>query len=206
MSERKILVGASVGITHEGWMRRKIHETLSDGDLVITQIGDNKLLNNILSERDSSSASNCISSNARRSDIHKALSENTHLVLFWDGRSLTNVLFEARIHGIPTKVFAIEVTEVVNKDRGDPFDVYIGRGTPWGNPYPVGKQEGQYERDEAIDLYKLHFEKTIISNVSLRKGLLGMRGLRIACHCKPLACHGDVIAKYLNSIDPDDVC
>lgn len=35
--------------------------------------------------------------------------------------------------------------------------------------------------------------------VSANLGII--RGKVIACHCKPAACHGDVLATYLNSQD-----
>jgi hypothetical protein len=106
------------------------------------------------------------------------------------------------LRGIPTKLIPVEVTTVVNRDRGDEFDIYVGRGTPWGNPYPVGTQDGQYSREEAIALYEIHFRDNILTNPSLQRGLNGLRGCRIACHCKPLACHGDIIADYLNKLPP----
>ncbi|ASF45912.1 DUF4326 domain-containing protein [Methylovulum psychrotolerans] len=31
--------------------------------------------------------------------------------------------------------------------------------------------------------------------------LLQLRGKVLGCHCKPAACHGDVLANYLNSLD-----
>lgn len=170
------------------------------------QFGDNSALSDVLARIgcDVSQHIKCASTE-RRSEIRRSLLLSDHLLLFWDGRSLTKLLFEARLKAHPTKLFAFDVTSVVNKDRGDDFDVYIGRGTPWGNPYPVGKQEGQYERSESIELFRRHFETVVLPDPSLRKGLLGLRGLRLACHCKPLACHGDVIAGYLNSLDPDDL-
>lgn len=173
--------------------------------MVVVEIGRNKYLSTALAEIGVASEPWAGAEAPRRSEIRKVIDKADHLLLFWDGRSFTNLLFEARLRNIPTKVFPIQVTEVVNKERTDEFDAYIGRGTPWGNPFHVGKQEGQFERDEAIERYKEHFEKNILGDEGMRKGLLGLRGLRIACSCKPLACHGDVIARYLNALDPDDL-
>ena len=32
-----------------------------------------------------------------------------------------------------------------------------------------------------------------------RRRIEGLRGKTLMCFCKPLACHGDVIAEYLNA-------
>lgn len=168
------------------------------------QIGKNRFLTDALEDAGAKlSFFPSTGGSLKRSEVRRALNNSDHLLLLWDGRGFTELLFEARLAGLPTKVNTIEVTEVVNRDRNEPFDAYVGRGTPWGNPFHVGKQDGQYERDEAIEKYRQHFREKILTDESLRKGLLSLRGLRIACHCKPLACHGDVIAEYLNALDPD---
>jgi hypothetical protein len=91
----------------------------------------------------------------------------------------------------------ITTTRVVNKDRGDEFDVYIGRKGPWGNPYVIGQDGG---RDDVIEKYRDYFYAKLVRDDATRKGLLSLRGLRLGCHCKPYGCHGDVIAEYLNTL------
>lgn len=204
MTERRILVAASPGIEAESWLERKLRESIPEGG-VVTEIGKNKHLSTALAAIGVPSKPWTKTTTLRKSEIRNALDDTDHLLLFWDGRLFTDLLFEARLRNIPTKVFPIQVTKVVNKDRDNDFDAYIGRGTPWGNPFHVGKQEGQFDRGEAIEKYKEHFEKNILGDESKRRGLFGLRGMRIACHCKPLACHGDVIAEYLNALDPDDL-
>lgn len=204
MTERRILVAASVGITAESWLKRKLRESIPEGSIV-SEIGKSKHLSDALSAIGVQSKSWPKATPLRNSEIRGALNDVDHLLLFWDGRSLTDLLFEARLRNIPTKVHTIQVTEVVNRERDDDFDAYIGRGTLWGNPFQVGQLEGQFERSEAIEKYKAHFEKNILGDESMRRGLFGLRGMRIACHCKPFACHGDVIAGYLNALDPDDL-
>lgn len=41
------------------------------------------------------------------------------------------------------------ITKVVNLYK-EPYDVYIGRGSPWGNPFVIGKDG---DRKECIDKY-----------------------------------------------------
>ncbi len=201
----RLLVAASSGITNKRWIDDCLNSSIKSNEIEVIQFSDHIALStSLLNYSHSGKALVRSSGENRKSEIRQALNSVDHLLLLWDGRTLTNLLFEARLCQKPTKLFVVETALVVNKDRGDDFDVYIGRGTPWGNPYPVGKLDGQYERDESIALYKTHFEKNILANPSLRKGLLGLRGMRLACHCKPLACHGDIIAGYLNSVGPDE--
>ena len=87
-------------------------------------------------------------------------------------------------------------TRVVNKYKEN-WDVYIGRGSIWGNPYIIGKDG---TRNEVIDKYeeylKLQIEKGQITN----KDLMLLRGKRLGCFCKPKSCHGDVIVKFVKKV------
>jgi hypothetical protein len=130
-----------------------------------------------------------------------ALKEVTHAILFQDEeRNCFFVLYNKLLDNeIPTRTLSLKITKVSNKDKGDSYDVYIGRGTLWGNPYQMG-QEGT--RDEVIAKFAYDFEKRFLKfpeqfDVNIEK----LRGKTLGCHCKPAACHGDVIAKYLNSQD-----
>lgn len=131
--------------------------------------------------------------------FRKLLNEASHLVLFWDGEDLTTLLFEARSLGISSKVLPVRVTRVVNKKTTNQFDVYIGRGSIWGNPFAIGKGEGP-DREEVIEKYREYFYEKLDADPAFKKGLFGLRGKRLACFCKPEACHGDIIAEYLDSV------
>ncbi len=78
---------------------------------------------------------------------------------------------------------------VVNKSRGS-YDVYIGRGSEWGNPYRVGVDG---TRENVIAKYREY----LLGNKKLLAALPELDGKRLGCHCKPLACHGDVLAELL---------
>lgn len=82
-------------------------------------------------------------------------------------------------------------TVVVNLNRGEPYDVYIGRGSPFGNPFKGAA------RDACIALYQNHFEQLILTDPKFKAAVERLRGQRLGCFCKPLDCHGDVIVKYL---------
>lgn len=131
-------------------------------------------------------------------DMRHKLKSASHLILMWDGEDLTDVLFEARYEKIPTKLFACKVTKIVNKNLNEKYDIYIGRGTLWGNPFVISRDEDGPDRAEVIDQYRKYFIEKIATDSAFKKGILGLRGLRLACHCKPEACHGDIIAEYLD--------
>lgn len=79
--------------------------------------------------------------------------------------------------------------KVVNKYK-EPYDIYIGRGSIWGNPYVIG-QDGS--RDEVIAKYKEHLKSQIRSGQITVNQLKQLNGKVLGCFCKPKACHGDVI-------------
>lgn len=81
---------------------------------------------------------------------------------------------------------------VVNKYKSD-FDLYIGRGSKWGNPYSH-KQNTKAEyvvssREEAINKYREY----VLSNPDLLNSLHELQGKTLGCFCKPKPCHGDVL-------------
>jgi hypothetical protein len=85
------------------------------------------------------------------------------------------------------------VTRVIHCKKS-PFDVYIGRGSKWGNPFKIGK-DGTRER--VIELYRAYIRE--------QRGLLAdlgeIRGKVLGCWCSPLPCHGDVLAELCDRED-----
>ena len=82
----------------------------------------------------------------------------------------------------------IEPIRVVNKRR-ESFDVYIGRGSIWGNPFVIGRDG---DRAEVIRKYEAY----LASQPELIVRLPELRGKRIGCFCAPQACHGDVLKRW----------
>ncbi|TLS72243.1 DUF4326 domain-containing protein [Mariprofundus erugo] len=122
-----------------------------------------------------------------------------HAIIFDDHESFNDVLgFLTHHREIALRVIDTPITRVVNKKDCKDFDVYIGRGSGWGNPYAIGADG---ERDEVIAKFKYDFDKGFLGDEDFMEKLLQLRGKRIACHCAPLPCHGDVYAAYLNSFD-----
>lgn len=69
------------------------------------------------------------------------------------------------------------------------YDVYIGRGSKWGNPFVLGKHGN---REEVIRKY----ENYLLGNKDLMNSLEDLKGKTLGCWCKPKACHGDILVKY----------
>lgn len=72
------------------------------------------------------------------------------------------------------------------------YDVYIGRGSKWGNPFVIGKDG---TRKEVIAKYRAW----IVQQPELMLALHELRGKILGCWCDPLACHGDVLTELANA-------
>lgn len=93
------------------------------------------------------------------------------------------------------------MTKVVHCKR-EPYTKYIGRPSPFGNPFShKAGTLAQFKvetREEAIEKFREWFlsqpELVACAKVELKDQILG-------CWCKPLACHGDVIARIIDISD-----
>lgn len=82
------------------------------------------------------------------------------------------------------------VTSVVHWKK-EPYDIYIGRPSKWGNPFTIGKDG---TREEVIEKYKQWFwtQPELVTAVPELKGKV------LGCWCKPGHCHGDFLAELAN--------
>ena len=71
--------------------------------------------------------------------------------------------------------------------------VYIGRGSPWGNPFVIGKDG---TRDEVCD----RFAREVLPTLDLAP----LIGKDLVCFCAPARCHGDAILAALNPPRTED--
>lgn len=78
---------------------------------------------------------------------------------------------------------------------GIEYDVRIDRTTRWGNPFRIGRDG---TRAEVI----AKFEDWIQTQPNLLAALPELRGKRLGCWCKPKACHGDVLARLADQVQP----
>lgn len=71
-----------------------------------------------------------------------------------------------------------------------PGSVYVGRGSPYGNPFVIGKDG---DRDEVCD----RFEREILPMLDLRP----LKNKHLVCFCKPARCHADALLEAANKRD-----
>jgi len=79
-------------------------------------------------------------------------------------------------------------THLIEGRKGE----YIGRGSPWGNPFILGLDGN---RDEVCDLFEVYAEwrLTVQSN-----WLEKLKGVDLYCHCVPQRCHGKTLLRLIN--------
>ncbi len=91
------------------------------------------------------------------------------------------------------------MTRVVNLRRA-PYDIYIGRPSPFGNPFShLPGTLAKYRvssRQEAIDRFRKWFTE---QPELVKRAMAELRGKTLGCFCKPASCHGDVIAKVIDA-------
>lgn len=79
--------------------------------------------------------------------------------------------------------------KLYNRHHGDyPAEaVYIGRGSPYGNPFIVGTHG---TRSQVIELYRehLHANPELLAKVKRE-----LPGKDLLCYCSPAPCHGTVL-------------
>jgi len=97
-------------------------------------------------------------------------------------------------------------TTVIHVRDMKPGDVYIGRDPRYGattlwNMFRMGRNG---TREHVVERYRDYFMERIITDQNFRANVLLMAGKRLACHCVPLPCHGDVVAAWLNEQENPD--
>ncbi len=80
--------------------------------------------------------------------------------------------------------------KVYNKHHKDaPAEaVYVGRGSPWGNPFQMFDAS---QRDAVCD----RFEQEILPTLDVAP----LRGKDLVCFCAPKRCHADALLRAANS-------
>jgi len=105
------------------------------------------------------------------------------------------------------------ITKAVNL-RKEPYDVYIGRAGKgkdgfFGNPIVLGKRcdycyQIHEEPGSTLDCYREYFLMKVENNKEFRNRVLGLKGKRLGCFCKPKPCHGDIIATWVDLVSEQD--
>jgi hypothetical protein len=74
--------------------------------------------------------------------------------------------------------------------------VYIGRPSLFGNPFTIGFDG---DRRKVISDFTVYFYDKLAFEDEFRQKVHELAGKTLLCYCYPKACHGDVIADYLNN-------
>jgi hypothetical protein len=93
----------------------------------------------------------------------------------------------------------VKTTKVVHC-KVEPYDIYIGRPSPWGNPFthkPGTLAKFQVRsREEAVQAYR----NWIQTQPQLLARIVELKGKILGCWCKPQSCHGDVLKDLADQI------
>ena len=130
----------------------------------------------------------------------------THAIVFTDGEVFIEDLATINERQVKLRRIHINITRVINIKKDDTFAgikststyEYIGRGSYWGNPYSMFA-EGD-SREEVIRKFKYDFDNEKFAKKE-KSEVYKLAGKRLGCFCKPDACHGDVLADFLNEWD-----
>lgn len=90
---------------------------------------------------------------------------------------------------------------IVNKHHGKSGE-YIGRGSPLGNPFVIGKDGS---REQVIAKYRVWLNEQLMRKNPvvldelnrLGNKAIDEKGLALQCFCYPKPCHGEVIKEKL---------
>lgn len=80
--------------------------------------------------------------------------------------------------------------------------VYVGRGTPWGNPYIVGHTflGKEITQEMAVELYRVHVYIELPPLQAIKDSAWKLRGKNLACWCaEGQVCHADVLLELANN-------
>jgi hypothetical protein len=85
------------------------------------------------------------------------------------------------------------------RKHSDTVDVNIMRPSILGNPFRIGLDG---TREEVIAKYEFYARDRLTWDSNFRLAVQGLYGKVLGCCCKPLACHGDVLAKLAEELNP----
>lgn len=80
-----------------------------------------------------------------------------------------------------------------------PFDVYIGRPGPWGNPFSHKPGTLAKHRCATVAEALAAYERWLLGQPELvARAKRELAGKVLGCWCAPGPCHGDVLARIAN--------
>lgn len=72
--------------------------------------------------------------------------------------------------------------------------IYIGRGSRWGNPFPM-KNGSDVERKRVIEAHRRWLWDEIKAGRVTLADLASLHGRDLVCFCAPKPCHGDTLVR-----------
>lgn len=88
----------------------------------------------------------------------------------------------------------IKTTATVVNINCEDFDIYIGRPSRYGNPFPITDKQ---TRRVVIKKFRRALQDAINNGFVTIEDLKSMDGKRLGCYCKPMECHGDVWLEFI---------
>lgn len=99
------------------------------------------------------------------------------------------------------------MTKIVNCKK-EKYDIYCGRPSDFGNPMSIQEIKRMFlgisdevAREKAILWYRKYFYKRIKADKNFLEKVLKLKDKTLGCFCKPLSCHCDIIAEFLDKND-----
>lgn len=75
--------------------------------------------------------------------------------------------------------------------------VYIGRGSIWGNPFPLTKEN---TREEVVGKYRRYLVAQLKNGIIPLESIKALYGKDLVCYCAPKLCHGDVLEEFAKKL------
>jgi hypothetical protein len=97
------------------------------------------------------------------------------------------------------------ITRVVHCKKSD-YDIYIGRPSKWGNPFTHKAGTIAHFIVPTVEEAVSQYEEWLRQQSELLDALLELKGKVLGCWCKPKLCHGDILCKWANWIEPCANC
>ena len=82
----------------------------------------------------------------------------------------------------------VNIRDLPKNWEQDPTYFRVDRKTDWGNPFVIPRDG---DRAQVIAMYK----SWALFNL-IRADVIPLKGKTLACWCKPLACHGELLAAW----------
>jgi hypothetical protein len=74
-----------------------------------------------------------------------------------------------------------------------PDAVYVGRGSPWGNPFSISAVQS---REQVIERFRCE----TLPKLDVRP----LRGKSLVCYCAPRPCHADLLLEAANAANGEN--